>query len=204
MPTPMCAAWIIATSLAPSPMESVTAPRTLTRTRRTSCAFCDGAHRHATTDWQCCVSSSSASCSEGSFITTEMTSPSSTSACFSPVAAAAAASWPVFCSSACTSRAVGCDLRLSTRMFVRVSKSSHAKAMLIAVSSLSPVSTHTAMPARPMSAMALGTPTCSLSSMAVEPTSIIPCSISPIVRSISLGSSFSFFSSSARSTAAAR
>mmetsp|Transcript_24344 Transcript_24344/g.91943 ORF Transcript_24344/g.91943 Transcript_24344/m.91943 type:complete len:476 (-) Transcript_24344:383-1810(-) len=43
--------------------------------------------------------------------------------------------------------------------------------MLIAVSTLSPVSTHVLMPARARSEMVCGTPSCSLSSMAVAPTS---------------------------------
>ena len=38
MPTPMCAAWIIDTSLAPSPIDSVTLPA-LSRTSRVTSAF---------------------------------------------------------------------------------------------------------------------------------------------------------------------
>mmetsp|Transcript_22977 Transcript_22977/g.54413 ORF Transcript_22977/g.54413 Transcript_22977/m.54413 type:complete len:312 (+) Transcript_22977:429-1364(+) len=49
MPTPTCAALIIATSLAPSPMASTRAPSPPARTMRTSCAFCSWRQRQATT-----------------------------------------------------------------------------------------------------------------------------------------------------------
>ena len=48
MPTPTCAIWIIDTSFAPSPIASVIASR-LSLTRLTTCAFCSGVARHATT-----------------------------------------------------------------------------------------------------------------------------------------------------------
>ena len=89
----------MATSLAPSPMASVVAPLTFSRTSETSCAFCEGAQRQPMTLWQFWVSLSSSSCRFGSSITSEITSPSSTSACFSPVPAATLASSPLRCSS---------------------------------------------------------------------------------------------------------
>jgi hypothetical protein len=46
--------------------------------------------------------------------------------------------------------------------------------MLIAVSCLSPVSTHTRMPAARRVLMALGTPCCSRSSIPVDPSSVSP------------------------------
>ena len=46
----------------------------------------------------------------------------------------------------------------------------HACAMLMAVSCLSPVSTHTAIPPRIICSIVSGTPSWSLSSMAVAPT----------------------------------
>lgn len=50
MPTPTCAAWIMLTSLAPSPMARHSGfGLTLCRTRRTSSAFCDGLTRQAMT-----------------------------------------------------------------------------------------------------------------------------------------------------------
>mmetsp|Transcript_65476 Transcript_65476/g.129684 ORF Transcript_65476/g.129684 Transcript_65476/m.129684 type:complete len:239 (-) Transcript_65476:521-1237(-) len=76
--------------------------------------------------------------------------------------------------------------------------------MLMAVSSLSPVSTHVATPARLRSAMARGTPICSLSSMAVEPRRVRSRSISSSKLSIRLGTSLSFFSSSTTEVSAAR
>mmetsp|Transcript_45694 Transcript_45694/g.120431 ORF Transcript_45694/g.120431 Transcript_45694/m.120431 type:complete len:355 (+) Transcript_45694:2095-3159(+) len=131
-------------------------------------------------------------------MTISMASPSMTSACFSwPLPA------PLASAALVASRRASVILARDGKIFllimvilVVVSSSWHANAMLIAVSSLSPVSTHTAMPARDMSAIAVGTPDCSLSSMAVEPSSVRSFSIMPISRSISLGSSRSFFSSS--------
>ena len=86
---------------------------------------------------------------------------------------------------------------------VLVSSIWHAKAMLIAVSSLSPVSTHSAIPPRAMSATHFGTPSWSLSSSAVEPSSVSSPSSSAPSRSISFGSSRSFFSCSFTSAIAA-
>mmetsp|Transcript_21214 Transcript_21214/g.47118 ORF Transcript_21214/g.47118 Transcript_21214/m.47118 type:complete len:203 (-) Transcript_21214:212-820(-) len=77
-----------------------------------------------------------------------------------------------------------------------------ATAMLIAVSSLSPVSTHTLTPACTIISMAWGTPSCSLSSMAVAPTMSKSCSISSSNDSIRFGSPFLRLSSSARSVLA--
>ena len=51
--------------------------------------------------------------------------------------------------------------------------------MLMAVSCLSPVMTQTLMPASSRVATASGTPSCSLSSMAVTPTRRRPASTSP-------------------------
>ena len=53
-----------------------------------------------------------------------------------------------------------------------------ARAMLIAVSTLSPVNTHNRMPASAKSEMHSGTPDCSRSSMAVAPSKLKRCSTS--------------------------
>mmetsp|Transcript_37438 Transcript_37438/g.84831 ORF Transcript_37438/g.84831 Transcript_37438/m.84831 type:complete len:232 (+) Transcript_37438:1528-2223(+) len=197
MPTPTCAAWIIATSLAPSPMARVIAPSTFFLTSSTSCAFCDGAQRLATTEWQFMVNWSIASWHALSLITISIASPSMMSACFSAAFTCDSARSVASRSSFASLSRVECEPLLMMIILVVVSSNWQANAMLIAVSSLSPVSTHTATPARPRSAIAVGTPTCNLSSMAVEPSSVRPCSMTPINRSISFGSSRSFFSSSA-------
>ena len=55
-------------------------------------------------------------------------------------------------------------------MFIYMCSNSHECPMLMAVSTLSPVSTQSCTPARLMSKIVLPTSSCSLSSMAVEPT----------------------------------
>ena len=61
---------------------------------------------------------------------------------------------------------------LMTRSFICGVMSEHACPILIAVSCLSPVSTQTAMFAFMSCSMVRGTPTCNLSSIAVEPNSV--------------------------------
>mmetsp|Transcript_67899 Transcript_67899/g.112869 ORF Transcript_67899/g.112869 Transcript_67899/m.112869 type:complete len:241 (-) Transcript_67899:1478-2200(-) len=209
IPTPTCAACIIATSFAPSPIARVVALCTLSLTRETSCAFCDGAHRHATTAEQYWVYCRKASWQPtlspllSTLSTISSASPSMTRARFGralPVISALRKS-SAYCRAPALSRSwilslLVCDFALTISMCVVWSNSWHAYAILIAVSSLSPVRTHSEMPARPRSAMHAGTPTCSLSSMAVEPSSFRSTSIRSHSLSISFGSSRAFFSSS--------
>ena len=63
--------------------------------------------------------------------------------------------------------------------------SAHEKPMLTAVSTLSPVSIQTLMPAARMKAIVSGTSSCSLSSIAVHPMSSSPLSISSWQRAMS-------------------
>mmetsp|Transcript_2769 Transcript_2769/g.6437 ORF Transcript_2769/g.6437 Transcript_2769/m.6437 type:complete len:215 (+) Transcript_2769:1851-2495(+) len=79
----------------------------------------------------------------------------------------------------------------------------HAVAMFLAVPTLSPVSIHILMPALRKSARTSGTPSCSLSSIAVAPCSTSSRSSSSVNSLIRLGSpSFSLRTSSADSLAA--
>ena len=67
---------------------------------------------------------------------------------------------------------------------IKLSRSPAAIAIYLAVPTLSPVSTHTLMPARLINLMVSGTSSWSLSSIAVAPSSVRPCSISASTASI--------------------
>mmetsp|Transcript_71799 Transcript_71799/g.226843 ORF Transcript_71799/g.226843 Transcript_71799/m.226843 type:complete len:223 (-) Transcript_71799:112-780(-) len=190
MPTPMSAAWIIPTSLAPSPIASVVHPADLTSlvTR----AFCKGETRQQITAahklpasrnlalrssvsaqasaWPSMIMACSPSPSPPRALA--ITSPSClpTAACPSSLASTLS---PL--PSAAKTSGVS-EVTLCATMSLR--RSEHAKPMFMAVSLLSPVSTHSLMPARARTAMQSGTPSCSLSSMAVEPRRVRSFSIS--------------------------
>mmetsp|Transcript_100408 Transcript_100408/g.290007 ORF Transcript_100408/g.290007 Transcript_100408/m.290007 type:complete len:280 (-) Transcript_100408:1997-2836(-) len=170
MPTPTCASWIIGTSLAPSPMASVTGVGfTVVRTSRTICAFCEGETRQAITTQQ-----SMASFRNSASLPTAETSssawPVTSSATDLPSRAASAA----FGSRSCCTRSSTAWLSPGeasrTRMYISLLRTRVLKPMFLAVSSLSPVRTHSLMPAARTLSMVSSTPTWSLSSIAVTPT----------------------------------
>mmetsp|Transcript_69932 Transcript_69932/g.221563 ORF Transcript_69932/g.221563 Transcript_69932/m.221563 type:complete len:340 (-) Transcript_69932:1692-2711(-) len=173
MPTPMCAALIIPTSLAPSPMPRVTAPA-LVLTRCVTCAFWMGDTRQHTTARQrlhsARKSSSTSGCSAHIRLEPSIITPTLPGA---PVAGSAisSAARAISLRNATFSRTLpstSTPSPASTRLMSSASRL-QLSAMEHAVSSLSPVSIHTLMPAPKRSAMASGTPSCSLSSTAVAP-----------------------------------
>mmetsp|Transcript_13669 Transcript_13669/g.47220 ORF Transcript_13669/g.47220 Transcript_13669/m.47220 type:complete len:372 (-) Transcript_13669:1755-2870(-) len=185
IPTPTCAAWIMPTSLAPSPMPSVVRPDCFTSA--VTCAFWMGETRQQTTDSQAVHSSSSRSHSS-SLSACERERPSMTTAA-SPfivcrfVFAAFSCCFTesnAFCfhselTMLLSPAAFAASARLS-RLIMNCSipgrSMLHAMAMLMAVSCLSPVSTQILMPPAASAAMVAGTPSCSLSSMEVEPSRV--------------------------------
>mmetsp|Transcript_36314 Transcript_36314/g.89463 ORF Transcript_36314/g.89463 Transcript_36314/m.89463 type:complete len:244 (+) Transcript_36314:869-1600(+) len=197
MPTPMCAAWIMPTSLAPSPMASVMRPLSLTSP--VTSAFCRGDTRQHTTDVHPLPSDRKMRARSGSSAKDSerpsMTSPTSMSAvsatshfalpsssCFFTLARPSRSN-----SSRVISRSLSCftrSLMLTTTSSMSSRRRLHAWPMLMAVSCLSPVSTHTAMPARISCSMHCGTPSCSLSSMAVAPSRMSSFSMISAVASI--------------------
>mmetsp|Transcript_16698 Transcript_16698/g.41753 ORF Transcript_16698/g.41753 Transcript_16698/m.41753 type:complete len:248 (+) Transcript_16698:1117-1860(+) len=220
MPHPMCAAWIMPTSLAPSPMPSVMAPH-LTCTSLVTAAFCMGLTRQHTTDLHALHSAMSASwcsfLSASASAPPSMTRPTlewpctvpggpvgtpsgggggsrpsccmrmfsiSTSSSFSRSTCASTALAPapssldvepscrgaVVATPAVLAALTKSRSRTSTSAMSSV-KSLQDSAMEMAVSTLSPVSTHSRMPPAASCLMHVGTPSCSLSSMAVQPSS---------------------------------
>mmetsp|Transcript_36705 Transcript_36705/g.110928 ORF Transcript_36705/g.110928 Transcript_36705/m.110928 type:complete len:243 (-) Transcript_36705:254-982(-) len=189
------------TSLAPSPIASVTGEGlTPLLTRCTSSDFCNGATRHAmttehrsATSRNCCVR---AVITYLVFLRRNRDLPD-TSACTAPPAGPAlicSRAWPVTINaatvpasaaardllsiSASCSGSVGPSLYTSnTMMSISLLRTRVLKPIFLAVSNLSPVSTHSLMPASRIRTMVCWTPTCSLSSMALTPTISRPCSI---------------------------
>mmetsp|Transcript_39586 Transcript_39586/g.102483 ORF Transcript_39586/g.102483 Transcript_39586/m.102483 type:complete len:326 (-) Transcript_39586:889-1866(-) len=170
MPTPTCASWIIGTSFAPSPMASVTGAgqEVPFRTMRTICAFCSGETRQA--------------------MTTEQRTATGRKVFSPPQALISSRAWPVTSSATACPRSLLARARSSNSltlcstaspspwpassvmMSISVLRTRVLKPMLRAVSSLSPVSTHSLIPAMRMRTIVSWTPSCSLSSMAVTPT----------------------------------
>mmetsp|Transcript_17782 Transcript_17782/g.50054 ORF Transcript_17782/g.50054 Transcript_17782/m.50054 type:complete len:218 (+) Transcript_17782:190-843(+) len=167
MPTPTWAAWIMATSLAPSPTAMVRTERWVLM-RVTICCFWIGVERHATTVWQCFPSVTRSSCMLSSSITIASASPSMTRQ--------AGPSWAL--SMASTSAGpTSSSFPAILITFISGVIRQQASAMLMAVCRLSPVRTQMRMPARRRSEMVCPTASCSRSSMPVVPTSSISCSI---------------------------
>mmetsp|Transcript_20084 Transcript_20084/g.50048 ORF Transcript_20084/g.50048 Transcript_20084/m.50048 type:complete len:201 (-) Transcript_20084:2312-2914(-) len=185
------------TSLAPSPMASVMRP--LSFTRLVTSAFCSGDTRQHTTEVQplprernrCASSFSRAKDSDRPSITSAMSTSffSAVSHFLIPsISCCRTASRPKSWNSCrVISRSLSCltsSLMLTTWRSMSLRISEHACPMLIAVSCLSPVSTHTEMPARIICSMHHGTPSCSLSSIAVAPTRKRSFSMSSAMASI--------------------
>mmetsp|Transcript_16130 Transcript_16130/g.32629 ORF Transcript_16130/g.32629 Transcript_16130/m.32629 type:complete len:252 (-) Transcript_16130:1974-2729(-) len=188
IPTPMWAARIMPTSLAPSPMPSVILPFSCRRTQSTISDFCLGLRRHPTTDLAILVrlinlvssSGASAKCS----VAPSMTRPYF----FSPsVSTASAVQRP-------KARSICADVPgTSCSLIITISMSSSNvpldRPILIAVSCLSPVKIQIAIPAWRRDRSVSGTPSCSLSSIAVTPTNVKARSISSATTSTSLSRS---------------
>ena len=184
MPTPTSAVWIMLTSFAPSPIARQIASVWLF-TQCTICAFCSGvtcAHTTESTSDTSSMNSAAcrltATCVDCPLTTSAMpswSSPRSAAAryrCASATACCISAS-PSLPFPPSPSRSVFTTMRCA---FSRTSR--HDLLMLMAVSCLSPVIIHTWMPARSRLWIASGTPSCSLSSTAVHPSSVMPVSIS--------------------------
>mmetsp|Transcript_26453 Transcript_26453/g.66596 ORF Transcript_26453/g.66596 Transcript_26453/m.66596 type:complete len:281 (+) Transcript_26453:277-1119(+) len=169
MPTPTCASWIIGTSFAPSPTDSVTGVGlTPSRTSRTICAFCSGDTRHAMTTEHAFARSRKRPLSATSPKMSSRAAPVTMTALFS-------VSRPESLEASSLTRLdIACDVpasSLSKVAMVMLEVSTRAlKPMFRAVSSLSPVRTQRLIPASRSRSIVSGTCACNLSSMAVTPT----------------------------------
>mmetsp|Transcript_61638 Transcript_61638/g.193192 ORF Transcript_61638/g.193192 Transcript_61638/m.193192 type:complete len:205 (+) Transcript_61638:592-1206(+) len=160
MPTPTCASWIIGTSLAPSPTASVTGVGvTFSRTSLTSSAFCMGLTRHAMRTEHCSARWRKCSFSYPLFMMPESAFPVTIIALWTSRSSKDFSALP---------RVVPSSSSM-VWMFISSVSTSVLKPMFRAVSSLSPVSTQSLMPASRSFLMVSGTLSCSLSSMAVAP-----------------------------------
>mmetsp|Transcript_82960 Transcript_82960/g.235350 ORF Transcript_82960/g.235350 Transcript_82960/m.235350 type:complete len:318 (+) Transcript_82960:2145-3098(+) len=200
-PTPTWASWIIGTSLAPSPMASVTGAGLIpSHTMRTMSAFCAGEIRQAITTAHFWAMSRNAPLRLASECTALKAPPVTISATVflsrtrsSTFFLTALKLVPATSTSRCLWSEGVVGLLSGVRPPAGVERSGHQsrtstcissvstpllKPMLRAVSSLSPVSTQSLMPAFRMLSTAAGTPSCSLSSMAEAPTTSRPLSIS--------------------------
>mmetsp|Transcript_78837 Transcript_78837/g.198079 ORF Transcript_78837/g.198079 Transcript_78837/m.198079 type:complete len:230 (+) Transcript_78837:2284-2973(+) len=176
MPTPTCASCIIGTSLAPSPIESVTGVGEMpVRTSRTIHAFCNGETRQAMTTLQRVATSkkgppkpNSDTCSSELPVTIRATSLPSEIA---PSAIAAIPTSSALSSSASTAAVPPPAPEPMSRIMTSISslRTFVLYPIFLAVSNLSPVSTQSFTPAPRRRTMVSATPTCSLSSMPVAP-----------------------------------
>mmetsp|Transcript_51381 Transcript_51381/g.143651 ORF Transcript_51381/g.143651 Transcript_51381/m.143651 type:complete len:219 (-) Transcript_51381:73-729(-) len=182
MPTPTCASWIIGTSLAPSPMDKVTGRGvTPSRTSRTISAFCRGETRHAMTTAHCSATRRKRA-PKLCVVTTSRNWPVTSNAAPTSLGTHAVRVLETSSSSAFSTKSVeappGSSLEQSnTMMSIPSTRTFVLKPMMRAVSSLSPVSTQSFMPAMRTRSIVSATPTCSLSSMAVAPTMSKPRSM---------------------------
>mmetsp|Transcript_123244 Transcript_123244/g.359852 ORF Transcript_123244/g.359852 Transcript_123244/m.359852 type:complete len:245 (+) Transcript_123244:818-1552(+) len=173
MPTPMWAPWIIGTSFAPSPMESVMALAFCLLTSSTSSRFCMGESRQQTQLLLPSARSYSAFCALWLERICAMEAPSIT------MPRNAADVGPVWLP--CDSRLIASSGEAApTDVYscMPSSKSLQDFAISTAVSTLSPVNTQTRMPASRSVATVSGTPSCRRSSRAVTPQKDRPTSAS--------------------------
>mmetsp|Transcript_79386 Transcript_79386/g.227778 ORF Transcript_79386/g.227778 Transcript_79386/m.227778 type:complete len:207 (-) Transcript_79386:1823-2443(-) len=162
MPTPTCASWIMGTSLAPSPTESVTGCGEMpSRTRRTICAFCAGLTRHAMSTELPWAMSSNCSLVSSLSMKTCNAFPEIMSA-FRPGSSKSQSLWS-------SSRFIVPSSSSMMRKSMEGVSTLVLKPMFRAVSNLSPVRTQSLMPAARIFSMVSGTPSWSLSSIAVVP-----------------------------------
>mmetsp|Transcript_3440 Transcript_3440/g.6329 ORF Transcript_3440/g.6329 Transcript_3440/m.6329 type:complete len:231 (-) Transcript_3440:2002-2694(-) len=174
MPMPMLAARIMGTSLAPSPTPRARHPGTNFLTSRTMSAFWSGLERHTTTERHWVANSTNLSAAslrmsfpEGSPSKMKFkVAPSTTRPCLSssdiPAASCRHSASLEFTSSS--------EVEFRTWSFMLGVSKLVERPISIAVSCLSPVSTHSLMFARASRTMVSGTFACSLSSTAVHPT----------------------------------
>mmetsp|Transcript_16212 Transcript_16212/g.33275 ORF Transcript_16212/g.33275 Transcript_16212/m.33275 type:complete len:209 (-) Transcript_16212:2063-2689(-) len=172
------------TSLAPSPIASVITGGfvRLSLTSFTTSAFCFGLTLQQMQTSQCRAKS------RNSILTSSLrarvrVAPSMTIACL-PSSFSFGGSLPptptsfIMISIMCCFNSTTVKAPERMCMFMSCMSSLQEKPMLIAVSCLSPVRTQSFMPASAKVSIASGTPSCSLSSMAVAPTSVSPTSTS--------------------------
>ena len=173
MPIPTCAAVIIFTSFAPSPIARVFLFGLFLLIIVTISAFCFGLTLQAITtfaDWE---SSKNSALTLGLLVILINESPAT-------ITALSRASSVCFCSALdwviCSMTAL-VDLASIIKVSMSTLRRLQEMPMFIAVSILSPVSTQTFIPADLMNSSVPDTSSCSLSSIAVEPTRLKPTSI---------------------------
>mmetsp|Transcript_589 Transcript_589/g.1138 ORF Transcript_589/g.1138 Transcript_589/m.1138 type:complete len:273 (-) Transcript_589:1098-1916(-) len=184
MPTPTCAFWIIVTSFAPSPIARVIGSGLIpSRTISTSNAFCRGLTRQAMTTLQAMLSSSNMPLRKSLSMIDLSVGPVMTRARWSRLAFWSS---PFLGTSSASSFSCStprsCRTRFSSRKFIFSGCVSVRRRtvipgwstlqlypMLMAVSTLSPVKTHSLIPASARLDMVSATSSCNLSSIAVTP-----------------------------------
>mmetsp|Transcript_47258 Transcript_47258/g.143675 ORF Transcript_47258/g.143675 Transcript_47258/m.143675 type:complete len:222 (+) Transcript_47258:1153-1818(+) len=178
MPTPTWADWIIATSLAPSPMARVM-PRPFSfLTISTSLRFWFGDRRQHTHERLAIAASynlvfADSVCKAAATKVPSITRPPVSADCRVVMAA--------------SSNSNACSGPVHSVKYARTMSSvnkRHDRTISMAVSVLSPVNTQKRMPAALINSMASGTPCCNLSSRAVMPTNVRPDSSSAAHASI--------------------
>lgn len=161
------------TSFAPSPIAKVFLVGLFLLIIVTISAFCFGLTLHAKTTLAFYESSKNSALSLGLFVILINESPAT-------ITALSLASSVCFCSALdwviCNMTAL-VDLASIIKVSMSTLRRLQEIPMLIAVSILSPVSTHTFIPADLMNSSVPDTSSCSLSSIAVEPTRVKPNSI---------------------------
>ena len=143
MPTPICAAVIILTSFAPSPIARVVLWGLRPFIITTISAFYFGLTRQAKTTFASSHKSMNSFLKSSSYWITPRVSPSTITALSLTYLVIL---WLPFASTNSTLSLVGC-VSLNMNMFIALCKRLHECPILIAVSTLSPVSTHTWIPA---------------------------------------------------------
>mmetsp|Transcript_30716 Transcript_30716/g.30207 ORF Transcript_30716/g.30207 Transcript_30716/m.30207 type:complete len:236 (-) Transcript_30716:624-1331(-) len=171
MPMPTCALVIMLTSLAPSPMAREVMAGYCLRSIMTTSAFCLGETRQHSTD--CAVEHRSKNSSRTlSFcVILKSVSPPTTTLVFVLAISFWSRMKPVIW--IMTSWLV---VASTTKISMSCSSSAQEYPMLMAVSTLSPVNTHSLIPAFRMNAIVSATSSCSRSSIAVAPTNVNECS----------------------------
>mmetsp|Transcript_1720 Transcript_1720/g.3175 ORF Transcript_1720/g.3175 Transcript_1720/m.3175 type:complete len:228 (-) Transcript_1720:1996-2679(-) len=175
MPTPTCAACIIPTSLAPSPMARVTLRLSFLLTSSTSSVFWRGVTLHAITTLATSLRSANFRSRRGWRAKTRVPPSTTNPKCFpSCPSCMRAVQRPIVQSIwACVSSMF---VSFSRTTSISSSNKPHDNPILMAVSCLSPVRIHILIPARSRSTRVSGTSSCNLSSIAVAPMSVKFCS----------------------------
>mmetsp|Transcript_144952 Transcript_144952/g.361558 ORF Transcript_144952/g.361558 Transcript_144952/m.361558 type:complete len:281 (+) Transcript_144952:992-1834(+) len=199
MPIPTCAPWIMGTSLAPSPIASVIAFGFCMRTSSTSSRFCIGESRQHTHELLATATSYSAVFALASDKMWPTDLPSRTMACLRGMPFNESSLLERGTSLSLVVHSRGDDVSTTLTIFMPASSNLHDLAISTAVSTLSPVSTHTRIPASRSVAIVDGTRSCNRSSRAVMPTYVRPSSMAAASRSsLALRSSMALFASAHR------